>query len=135
MPVIEWKDDFATGIAYIDYEHRRLVELINRICADLDLADAKEAVADGLGQLYAQVSAHFALEERAMRENRYALYDLHKRDHERLLDEMRYMMEAFDAGECETCNKTLQECLRDWFHKHFKVADARLKDLHDHGRS
>jgi len=134
MPVIEWKDEFATGIAYIDYEHRRLVALINRICADLDLADATAAVADGLGQLYAQVSAHFALEEHLMRENRYALYDLHKDDHERLLDEMRYMMDAYDAGACENCSKTLHECLSDWFHKHFKVADAQLKDLHDHAR-
>jgi hemerythrin len=33
MPPLKWQDKLETGITYIDYEHRRLVDRINRICA------------------------------------------------------------------------------------------------------
>ncbi len=88
---------------------------------------AEARVGEYLGDLYGQVCAHFALEEEFMRQERYDLYDEHKADHEALLDEMRYMMDAYDAGVCETCGTTLGECLRSWFCKHFEAKDARLE--------
>jgi hemerythrin len=69
-----------------------------------------------------------------MRQNKFALYDVHKANHEKLLDEIRYMMDAYDAGQCENCGMTLIECLDGWFHKHFDAAEARLQDLEDPAR-
>jgi hemerythrin len=129
MPLLDWKDEFETGIVYIDYEHRRLVELINRTCDNLGPESSEDRVAECLGDLYAQICAHFALEEQLMREKKYELYDLHKTDHEKLLEELRFMMDAFEAGACETCGKTLDECLSSWFHKHFRTEDARFETL------
>ncbi len=129
MALLAWDAAYETGIDYIDYEHRRLVELINRICDDLTHAATKDRIADALGQLHAQISAHFALEETLMRERRYDLYEVHKADHEALLEEIRYMMDAFDSGACEHCGKTLEKCLTSWFRKHFRTKDARLESL------
>jgi hemerythrin len=129
MPLIDWEDEFETGIDYIDYEHRRLLDLINRICKTLTRPGSEEAVSDCLGELYAEISAHFALEEHLMRENKYDLYDVHKADHEKLLEEIRYMMDAYEAGACDTCGKTLDECLAEWFHKHFQTKHARFKTM------
>ena len=129
MPLIEWKDAYRTGIDYVDYEHRQLVELVNEACERLTQPGSEDQVADALGEIYARISAHFALEERLMRERRYRLYETHKADHERLLDEIRYMMDAYEAGACETCGKTLEACLTEWFHKHFETQDARLETL------
>lgn len=129
MPLLDWKDEFQTGIGYIDYEHRRLVELINQACESLDAPGAEARVAECLGDLYSRICAHFALEEQLMRERRYRLYDEHKASHEALLEEMRYMMDAFEAGACETCGQSLSECLAAWFHKHFETLDARFETL------
>lgn len=129
MPLLEWTDQFETGIGYIDYEHRRLVDLINRAGDSLAGAGPYDVVAECLGELYAQVCAHFALEERLMLAKNYELYDAHKADHEALLDEMRYMMDAYENGLCETCGTTLDDCLTAWFRKHFRIADSRLAQL------
>jgi hemerythrin len=129
MPLLDWRDEFETGIAYIDYEHQRLVALINLACENLSQPDAADRVAECLGELYGQVCSHFALEEQLMRERKYGLYDEHKADHEALLEDMRYMMDAYEAGACETCGTTLDECLVAWFHKHFRARDARLVTL------
>lgn len=129
MPLPDWKEEFATGIDYIDYEHQRLVRLINRICDESIHEGSEVTVADGLGQLYAQICAHFALEEQLMREKGYEHYEVHKADHEKLLDEIRYMMDAFEDGLCDSCAKTLDECLTAWFYKHFRIEDPRFEAM------
>lgn len=53
----------------------------------------------------------------------------HKADHERLLEKMRTMMDAFEAGACETCGKTLDDCLTAWFRQHFQIEDPRFQTL------
>jgi hemerythrin len=129
MSSLEWTSEFETGIDYIDYEHRRLLELVNRICGDLVRAGSENTVGECLGELYAEGCGHFALEERLMREKKYGLYELHKAHHEQLLEELRYMMDAYEDGTCETCGKTLEECLTSWFYKHFQTKDGRLQTL------
>ena len=80
-------------------------------------------------KLYGQVCAHFALEERLTGERKYGLYDAHKADHEALLADMRYTMDAYEAGACETRDTTPDQRLTSWFHKHFRAQDARLEAL------
>ncbi|MDH3472618.1 MAG: bacteriohemerythrin [Rhodospirillales bacterium] len=129
MPPLDWNDEFETGIDYIDFEHRRLVTLVNQICDSLLRAATEDAVAGHLGQLHAQVCAHFALEEELMREKKYELFDVHKAEHEQLLEEIRYMMDAFEGGLCTSCGTTLDACLTAWLSKHFKTEDARFERL------
>jgi hemerythrin len=75
------------------------------------------------------VSAHFALEERLMSEKNYAFYDAHKADHERLLDQIRRMMEAYEDGECADCGTNLRACLDTWLADHVRNADTALHTL------
>jgi hemerythrin len=125
MPLIEWKDEFNVGIPSVDHEHRELVEMINALYADLSRPESDDTVMDFLGEIYAKISAHFALEEKIMREQKYDQFVDHKQDHERLLDEIRDIMDyyedtvAFDEQE-------LERRLTAWFTEHFKTKDARL---------
>ena len=129
MALLDWAEDYRTGIDYVDREHRKLVDIINRISETLSAAESEKAVTDCLGQIYAEVSAHFALLEKLMRENDFAHYAAHKANHEKLLEEMRAMMDAYDNGVCNHCGETLDHCLRAWFRKQFQVEDARLETM------
>ena len=79
MTLIAWRTDFETGIPDVDHEHRALIALINELPAALD-AGPGVAARDVLGDIHAGISAHFALEERLMRENRYDEYREHMQD-------------------------------------------------------
>ena len=69
MALIEWRDEFSTGDPAVDHEHRELVELINELHGKLSSGDhSTEAVENFLGEIYLKITAHFALEERMMRE-------------------------------------------------------------------
>ncbi len=126
MALIEWRKEFETGISDVDYEHVRLVELINALYRNLHARPTRELIAGTLGEIYAKISAHFALEEKIMRERGYDQYADHKADHERLLDEIRDIMDAFEANPDFAYEGALAERLTPWFTVHFKTKDARF---------
>jgi hemerythrin-like metal-binding protein len=126
MALLEWKDDYRIGVAAVDHEHRDLIDLINYLYEDLSLRPVKEKVLNGLGEIYARISAHFALEERVMRERGYDQYLDHKADHERLLDEIRDIMDRYEADAYFNYEDALGRELGAWFAEHFRTKDARL---------
>jgi hemerythrin len=126
MPLIKWSDDFELGIKSVDFEHRELIDLINALHEGLEGDVSAEAVSRFLGEIYARISAHFALEEKVMRDLRYDQYEDHKHDHDALLDEIREIMDEYEAGGGSAYEDRLAERLSDWFGEHFKTKDARL---------
>ena len=126
MALIEWRTDFETGISDVDHEHRELVELINTLHAELGKDASSETVGAFLGEVFARISAHFALEESIMRKHDYDEYQDHKTDHETLLDDIRDIMDDFDDGKYADYDDRLADAVRDWFVDHFKTRDARL---------
>ena len=121
MQYLDWKPEYKTGLDCIDYEHRQLVNTINAVCENLTGNNAVEEVLEQLGLLYEKINTHFALEEKLMQEQQYQLYSEHKEQHAQLLENIRTMMDAYEDGSCDTCNKTLDECLISWFSQHFQT--------------
>lgn len=133
MALIDWKDEFAIGIAAVDYEHRELIRMINELHAQLAAPGASaDAVGAFLGEINARISAHFALEEKEMRDRHYDALVEHKRDHERLLDEIRDLMDQYEDDE-RFDERELARRLTDWFAIHFRTHDARLHRSLAHG--
>ncbi len=129
MALIEWRSDFETGVPDVDHEHRELVDLINQLHDQMG-GDAEPAeISAFLGEVFARISAHFALEESVMRKHQYDQYIEHKTDHEKLLDDIRDIMDDFDAGEYAAYDEALSSAVRDWFVDHFKTKDARLHNM------
>jgi hemerythrin-like metal-binding protein len=126
LPRIEWRDEFKTGVASVDHEHAELVELLNGILEALESSGDKDAVADALGEVHAGISAHFALEEQVMRTRKYDQYGDHKEDHERLLNDIRDIMDAHEDDTYVERKQEFAERLQHWFVDHFQTKDARL---------
>jgi hemerythrin len=129
MTLIEWRSEFETGVADVDHEHRELVDLINELHAKLGSGASRETISAFLGEVFARISAHFALEESVMRKHHYDEYAAHKSDHEKLLDDIRDIMDDHEAGEYIDFEDALSHAVRDWFVDHFKTKDARLHKM------
>ncbi len=126
MPLIEWRDDFRTGIDAVDYEHREMISLINGAHVKLQGTPSRDEVESFLGEIHTRIAAHFALEESIMRARGYDQFVDHKEDHERLLDSIRDIMDHYDAGDFDGMSDELSHRLQDWFVEHFKTKDSRL---------
>ncbi len=125
MSLLQWKDHYSVGIDAVDHEHKELIELINRLDDEVRAKGASLAASAFFGDLIRAISAHFALEERFMRERSYDHLGPHKDDHERLLDELIVIIDEFEGD--ETANRAaLAARLDAWFSRHFETHDARL---------
>ena len=129
MASLEWSPRFETGIASVDFEHRALIEQINRLAEQIASADDPAATEQALGEIHSGISAHFALEEAIMRKHRYDGFEPHKADHERLLDDILDMMDACRVRAASETMATLALKLDLWFAGHFRTHDARLHSL------
>jgi hemerythrin len=125
MALLQWRDAFNTGISSVDYEHRQLFGIINGLYDKLGAGDSA-AVDEFMATLHDRIAGHFALEERVMRDRSYGGYGEHKADHERLLDEIRDLMEQHRAGGYRDAADRLGERLDRWFSLHFNTHDVRL---------
>jgi len=125
MAPIEWKPEFSVGDPAVDHEHRQLIDLVNRTAGAILERRPEADVERGFGDLLRAISAHFALEERQMREARYDALAEHKADHERLLDALRDLMDDA-AATPEASIDRLVTTLEAWFADHFRVHDSRL---------
>jgi hemerythrin len=131
MKYLKWDEHYSVGVESVDFEHQNLMDMINMIYAELadqrDIEEIEKTVSD----VHAEISAHFALEERLMKNAVYDEYEAHKNDHEELLDQIRDMMDAI-ASDPEPALDRLSEQLSIWFSGHFATFDARLHNKLGH---
>lgn len=125
MGVLEWRSEFGVGIDTVDHDHRQLISRIRECQRRLAGCEDPDRVLEILGEIYADIAAHFELEEEEMRRTHYPALADHKEDHDTLLDELREMMGAVeDDGVLDDAQLT--DDLDRWFSDHFRTHDARL---------
>ena len=124
-PLLAWRSEYSLGIPDVDHEHRELFDLINELHAQLFESGSGTTVTDFLGELFAKISSHFALEEKLMRDGQYTEFPAHKADHERLLDEIRDLMDDYEDGAHVDLDRFARD-LERWFSVHFATHDAAL---------
>jgi hemerythrin-like metal-binding protein len=125
MTLLTWKAEYSVGVESVDFEHQEMIGLINTIYEEIEDKKNPQSIEHFLGEVHATISAHFALEERVMRNANYDEFEAHKDDHEELLDQIRTLMDEFFEVP-EKGLQLLQENLSDWFAGHFATFDARL---------
>jgi len=125
MAPLEWKDSYSVGVPAVDHEHQELVGLVNQLHGALASEQPEDEITEIFGDLFQAISSHFALEERFMREQGYDQTAQHKADHERLLDELRDIMDDYRDRAAHS-GGNLTDSVEAWFANHFKTHDARL---------
>ncbi len=107
----------------IDAQHQRLVELLNALGETLKAGCERDAIVEALGALVKFTAAHFASEERLMRD--YAGWSLaaqHAQEHRKLLDDVTSLVVQVDAQSMTLTVRFLQE----WLVRHIITMDAPL---------
>ena len=130
MALIEWRDDFNTGISGVDHEHQELIASINSFYAALDNSVDKENLVDRLNDIYSAIYSHFVLEEKLMEKYNYDQYEQHHGNHVNLLDDIRDITDELETSQFFD-DQHLKEVLNNWFSVHFRTHDARLHHLQE----
>ena len=123
MTLIDWNEAMKLGVPEVDFEHEELIGVINTLGDLLQKGGEAEAIHALLADIHAQIEAHFALEEKIMRERGFTGYEAHKEDHDRLLDQIRDIMSEATTVDESVLHEHLSQRLNTWFSEHFRTLD------------
>ncbi len=60
MPIMSWTDAYSVGVAEIDKQHKKLIDLINALHDAMSKGQAKAVIGKVLGELISYCASHFA---------------------------------------------------------------------------
>jgi diguanylate cyclase (GGDEF)-like protein/hemerythrin-like metal-binding protein len=125
MQTFAWDQNFVTGLASVDEQHRQLVHLINRLGESL--INGRETDQGTLQALFEQLAEyaryHFEDEERLMREANIAPehFELHRRSHQGFIDQVSTMWNS--RGSMTNPAEVLHGFLMAWLGFHILGED------------
>jgi len=129
---IKWFDIFETGIPFIDDDHKRLVEILQKIEAAHERADIR-GCRSAIGAFLDEAKAHFKREEKYMQVTSYSDIAAHVKEHRKLIECVVGLLERLQPDPVTGEEPALDEGLiEDTFYLLLEdviKADAEIKSL------
>lgn len=126
--IVEWRDEYFTGIKLIDNENMELVETANRLwekCVNGG-ADDTAFFKDIVEQVIEYIKAHFSAEEKILAEVNYPEMRELKKEFDSFASDILMLVKEFENGEKLAPNR-LARRLRDWVLSHVALSDTKYK--------
>ncbi|MCK9284170.1 MAG: bacteriohemerythrin [Rhodocyclaceae bacterium] len=127
METFVWNECFVTGLETVDAQHRRLVDIINRVGDVLLAGDATESALQEIFQQLADYARyHFGEEERLMAAAQIdaAYVAAHKHRHREFIEQVTHMWQA--RGSMAAPAETLHGFLSAWLAFHILDEDQAM---------
>ncbi|MDR3435199.1 bacteriohemerythrin [Telmatospirillum sp.] len=115
---ISWKVEYSLGIAEMDAEHVRMIEMMARLESVDGRPDALRTVGKVINDLVDYVGTHFMHEEDLMEKAGYPHLERHREQH-RVFAQKVYDMRSRASLDAHTVHQFLQQ----WLGEHILKAD------------
>jgi hemerythrin-like metal-binding protein len=125
VALITWSSMLAVGVTEIDDQHKKLIELVNRLNDAMHAGEGKAVLQPVLNELVRYTQYHFGTEERLMAKHHYESSTEHKAEHQKFVKEVSAFKTKFDAGNAMLSNE-LMAFLRDWLSRHILQSDKKF---------
>ncbi len=128
MALMEWQDTFSVGVTKLDDDHKRLIDLINRVDATEKAGKSVQWVLEELRN-YAEV--HFRGEEELMKAADYPEIEEHMREHKAFIEWLATVERTYNLAPDAHFHiaETVNEYLRDWLTHHILLVDMQSKGM------
>lgn len=124
MSLIEWSDALSVGFDEIDEDHKKLVNIVNRLNTTVIDGEKQVEIEDILEELLEYTGWHFRHEERLMQESEYPGFLEHKKIHEDLVKQAVELFEKYQNGD-DAVPGILMPFLKDWLAEHILGEDKK----------
>ena len=121
-PMLQWKTEYNTGVALMDQQHRRLVELINQLFQCMKDGGDRMLLASVVDELVNYTVTHFRAEEDVMKKHNYPDLDEHKMVHKNFVDQVGVYAKKIKAGD-RLPPADVYKFLKDWLIGHIEKQD------------
>ena len=129
-----WSSALSVGIGSIDSQHKRLIELINRLYKAVVNQQDRQTSGRILDELIDYAAVHFRTEEELFDRHGYAEGRQHREIHEKLVQRILAYRDEFRQG--AALDISLLEFLKNWLVEHIMRTDKKYSAfLRDRGVS
>lgn len=126
MEKIRWSDAFSVGVDELDNQHKKIIEIVNRLIDDISLGVSAELIADTLTEMVAVVVGHFKREEYLLEQAGYpdldAEKDAHKSYHSTTTELYKDLMSSNNVA-----LEDMVQYIRNWWMDHILNEDRKYK--------
>ncbi|MDR0718124.1 MAG: bacteriohemerythrin [Treponema sp.] len=130
MDYIVWLPEYSVGVAEIDYQHKELLNFMNYAinhCTGNKREEMKffnKTVDSAIENL----TNHFSTEEKIMEKTNYPKYNEHKKEHDKITEELIVMIEGIKNGTVELELAEVISFLKNWILNHIPQYDKEAKE-------
>jgi len=133
---LEWDETYSVGNDVIDEQHRKWIELYNRLDEMMrgpDQADLAAARDEILQEMSDYVDYHFKFEEDYMRSIGFPEVDKHWRMHKDFANSIYSLCRDREEGKI-ILNTEIIETIRNWLVHHIIKEDIKITNFLDSGK-
>jgi hemerythrin len=110
--------------------HFEEVEIVNTLFIQLNDKADFESISESFDKLLSHMQEHFSTEEKLMREIQYPSLQMHKADHDKVLNQTRYAeMQWRNKKDEEALKEFLEDDVVAWLDQHIKAMDTPMSDF------
>lgn len=128
METISWKNEWSVGVDQLDMQHRKLLDMINRLIAEQKTLTDQETVAQLLTEMMDYAQEHFRAEEYLMAEYGYDRKELQEKQHQAFIDKTNSFCSATEIGP-NILSNALLDYLSGWLVTHILEEDMKYKEF------
>lgn len=125
MALITWSNMLSTGIAEQDNQHKKLIELINKLNDAMQAGKGTEMMGSVLSELVNYTVFHFGYEEKLMGQHNYSDTPAHKAEHVKFVQTVGDFKQKFDSGSA-VVSVEIMNFLRTWLTGHIMKTDKKM---------
>lgn len=126
--MIQWNDNFATGHAVVDNDHRRLVDTLNELETALHKGVGKEQITAIIGFLNSYTREHFAREEAHMAKVGCAGAAENCKAHKEFVAKLDQWVQRLNAGASTALVIEIYRETGNWIRNHILRVDCQLRN-------
>jgi len=121
MTYINWGEKFSVKVKEIDEQHKKLIEITNKIHYGFKNVEIQKTVINAMTE-YAKV--HFETEEQYMLQFEFPGYAEHKKEHEELTEKTKAIKNTFERTNC-LLSLAILDFLNKWIENHLLNMDMK----------
>lgn len=127
MSILTWNEHLLLGIDSIDRQHKKLVELLNRLDEVVAVGEAPEIIAETVSELVDYTIYHFQHEETLMEKSGFnaELFAKHQKEHQGFVQQIQAARAAV-SDDPSVISRQLLDFLVNWVADHILGIDKQM---------
>lgn len=124
MNNILWRDEYSIGVEKFDLEHKKLIEIINKLNTAMSVGKSKDVMQSVLTELIKYTQTHFKNEEEYQKSIGYPDYENHIKIHNYFISKIKEFDMKLKTSPIGL-GVDVAIFLRDWLIKHIMGEDKK----------